>query len=66
MALSVTELRVGVYQVDLSEPETTWLKMLAGHLLSDETAIVAAAVNFGLVEMFSRYVMPEALKGPVN
>lgn len=53
MALVVTALDDNKYEIELSPPEETWLPLLASKLVSDKTTMLAAAITFGLLEMFA-------------
>lgn len=68
MALVVTALGDDKYQIELSAPEETWLAMLAAKLVSDKITMLAAAVNFGLIDMFAKYLptLPVAKKEPAK
>lgn len=61
MSLRVTKVADDHFEIELSEPDLTWLKMLEDKMVSNDVIIVGAAVNFGMMEMFAKYVHPERM-----
>lgn len=66
MVLIVTQHIEGHYEVELAEPEETWVKILAGKMLCDELTVLSIALERGLLELmsiFGRHEKPEAAGG---
>jgi len=59
MAIIVTEGPGGYTEVQTSEPEDTWIRLLAGKMLCDELSVLSFALERGLIELMGIFAKPE-------
>ena len=59
MVLIVERHIEGHYDVELMEPDETWVKILAGKMLCEDLAVVSLALQRGLIELMSIFGRPE-------
>lgn len=63
MTLIVTRHIEGHYEVEVAEPQKTWVEILGGKLLCDDVTVLSLAVERGLLELMKMFGQPERPEG---
>jgi len=61
MAFIVSQHIEGHYEVELGEPEKTWLEILEGKMLTTKESVLAFAITEGMINLFHRFAQPYRL-----
>ena len=58
MTLMVSRHIEGHYEVEVAEPEETWVKILAGKMMCDDVNVLSLAMGQGLLKLMSMFGRP--------
>ena len=56
MSLRVTKKSEGLFEVELAEPEKTWVSKIGDVIEQPDVGVISSALGSGLIDLVSRFV----------